>query len=76
MFGIVQKVEGRIVWLESCGLAGGLVPFIAADDGAAGQLEPGMRVAYQEGKRAVNVVKDSTSFGASITVQPDGKVIK
>jgi hypothetical protein len=35
-----------------------------------------MRVAYQEGKRAVNVVKDSTSFGASITVQPDGKVIK
>jgi hypothetical protein len=83
MFGTIKSIETSrgVIWIQSCGLNGGTLPALMDTESCA-KFEVGQSIVYGEGKLAVGVRAprdyevDRTAFGASITVEPDGQVIK
>jgi hypothetical protein len=78
MHGIVKNedVIRGVVLIDSCGMQGGTVPYVPAEAATAAQFKAGQCVIYTEAKRATGVEHDTISFGAGITVEQDGKVVR
>jgi hypothetical protein len=56
MFGIVKSIEAQrgVIWIQSCGLNGGILPALVTPELAA-QFQVGQYVVYSEGKLAAGV---------------------